>query len=269
MKNIWETYKERVRVVGDTVHDVALNREERMLKEKMPNSLSFQGITIDGVCQNLAVINSDNLNEKTLCSIPGEDIKLGGLVDWMNNFWLVTEKDANSTVYVKAKMTQCNHMLKWIDSDGVIHEQWCIVEDGTKYLTGEYEDRNFVVTRGDTRLSMTIARNEHTVKFCRRNRFLIDDTDAPMKLSYELTKPLKVGSTYKDEGVYKFVLQEVESTDMDNHELGIADYYKYFHKSTLEDSGNQKDESNNNIGPGANTDGNEPQPEPPKRKVWL
>lgn len=104
-------------------------------------------------------------------------------------------------------------------------------------LTGEYEDRDFIVRRGDSRITMTIARNKDTVKFCRECRFLIDDPESPQKLSYLLTKPLKLGSVYNSHGVYSFVLQEVVSTDYDNHELGIADYYKHFPKK--DDSGTE------------------------------
>ena len=101
-------------------------------------------------------------------------------------------------------------------------------------LTGELENREFIVTRGDSRISMTIARNSDTIKFNREQRFLIDDPDSPHKLAYLLTKPLKLGGTYNNQGVFKFVLQEVTSTDDDNHVLGIADYYKYFPHEPLE-----------------------------------
>lgn len=97
-------------------------------------------------------------------------------------------------------------------------------------MSGEFEDRQFIVTRPDSRIVLTIARNEDTVKFSRTNRFLIDDDDSPIKLSYQLTKPVKFGSVYNHQGVFKFVLQEVNSTADDNHQLGIADYYKYFPK---------------------------------------
>lgn len=102
----------------------------------------------------------------------------------------------------------------------------------TTDLTGEFEDRNFVVTRGDSRISVQIARNPHTSAFTRERRFLIDDDDSPHKLAYLLTKPLKRGLTYNNEGTYKFVLQEVTATEYDNHELGLADYYHYFPKDT-------------------------------------
>lgn len=98
-------------------------------------------------------------------------------------------------------------------------------------MTGDYEDRDFIVTRGDARISMLISKNEHTVKFGRHSRFLIDDPDSKEKLSYTLSKPLRVGWHYNGEGVYLFVLKEANSTDDDNIDLGIADYYKYFSRS--------------------------------------
>lgn len=239
-----DKYRNRMRAYGEDVHDETYSREARMLQMKMRNTLSYQEIKIwsceDGVdiddedrrklCKSkrLAVINSDNLNEKYIYSLPGEDIEHGSLIYWMNNYWLVTEKDANMTVYTRATMIQCNHLLKWVAEDGVVHRQWCIVEDGTKYLTGEYEDKYFIVTRGDSRIYLTIARNRYTIDFVREHRFLIDDDDAPNKIAYLLSKPLKLGWTFNGKGVYKFVLQEVQSTIYDNQELGIADYYKYY-----------------------------------------
>lgn len=228
---IWDVYNDRIEAHGITKRDASLKRETRMIENKSKTNLSYTQVTIDDVFQRVTIINSDNLNEKTIISLPMEDIKLGGLVHWMDNHWLITERDANSRVYTKAKMIQCNHLLKWVSDDHVIHEQWCIIEDGTKYLTGELEDRNFVVTRGDSRISMIIARNEHTVNFGRDHRFLIDDPESMHKLAYLLTKPLKLGLTFNNEGVFKFVLQEVTATDDDNHELGIADYYKHFPKN--------------------------------------
>ena len=225
---IWDSYQQRINIFGDTQRDTTLSREQIRLRNYLPKNLSFHTAIVNDMEQQVAIINSDNLNEKTIISLPGEDLANGSLVRWMDNYWLITEKDANVTVYAKCKMLQCNHLLKWVSDDKVVREQWCIIEDGTKYLTGEFEDRQFVVTRGDSRIAMTIARNEYTVNFNRGNRFLIDDPDSKHKLAYALTKPLKLGGTYNNQGVFKFVLQEVTATDDDNHELGIADYYKIF-----------------------------------------
>lgn len=255
----WDTYRARMNVRGNTKRETVLNREIRTLNKKLPDSLSYQtatifdcmhGVDIEsdamkefGISQNVAVINSDNLNEKHIISFPGEDISAGSLVCWMGQHWLVTERDANTTVYTKCKMVQCNYLLKYIDDNHQIHEQWVLVEDGTKYLTGELEDRQFIVARGDSRIAITIARNPYSAKLDRQSRFLIDDPWAEHMLAYLLTKPLKFSGVYNGEGVFKFVLQEVVTTDDDNLELGIADYYKHFPKQeapTPPDDGGSK-----------------------------
>lgn len=226
--SVWDGYESRLKHIGETKRESVYKRAAREFTNKDPDSLSYHTALIDGVEQNFMIVTARNTNQRRIMSMPGEKIKLGGLVEWMGNYWLVTEKDADTTLYEKALMEQCNHILRWITDGGVIHEQWCIISDSTKYMTGEFEDRQFIVTRPDSRIAMTIARNEETVKFSRLSRFLIDDPDSPLKLSYVLSKPVKLGSVIDGEGVFNFVLQEVNSTQDDNHELGIADYYLYF-----------------------------------------
>jgi len=97
---------------------------------------------------------------------------------------------------------------------------------------------------------MELARNAKTKEFDRSRRFLIDDPDVTPSIAYTLSKPLKVGHYYNDYGIYKFVLQEVSTSQYDNQELQIADYYKYFPRETapLGDTGSVA---------------------PDQRKVWL
>lgn len=248
--SVWDAYKARADARGMTKRETTLKREIRTINDRLPDSLSYQTVTLytdeygynidsddmkaHAITQNVAIINSDNLNEKTIISFPEEDIENGSLVYWMDNYWLVSERDANTTVYTRAKMIQCNHLLHWVSADNEVIAQWCIVEDGTKYLTGEYEDRNFIVTRGDSRIAVMLARNKETVRLDRSNRFIIDDVDSPRPLAYALTKPLKLGGVYNKTGVFKFVLQEVVTTDDDIIDGGIADYYQHFVDSTPE-----------------------------------
>ena len=246
----WDVYQNRMGVRGDTRRASHQNREFHNLASHLPDSLSYTEaivyppelsfnidrpeIQAETLRKNVAVINSDNLNEKMIMAMPGEEIENGSLVHWMDMYWLITEQDANNTLYRRSKMLQCNHLLKWVSPEHVICEQWCVTEDGTKYLTGELEDRMFIVTRGDARIAITIAKNSETVKLNRQNRFLVDDPDDPEKMAFALTKPLKFAGLYGGKGVYKFVCQEVNTTDDDNQELGIADYYQHFTHETDE-----------------------------------
>lgn len=128
----WDLYESRINVRGGNKRNAIKRREEHNIFAYLPDNMSYTDVTIDGIAQTVAIINSDNLDEKVMLSLPGEDIKHGGLVEWMDNRWLVVEKDANRTLYTRTKLQQCNYLLKWVSEDLVIHEQWCYVEDGTK-----------------------------------------------------------------------------------------------------------------------------------------
>lgn len=226
--SVWDSYRSRINAHGGNKREAALQREHRFLMDKIPGSLSYHKAIIDGKQRELAIIDSDNLDIKTLCSMPGEDLPHGGIVEWMDNHWLIIQRDANNELYTKAKMRQCNYLLRWVADDNSIIERWCIIEDGTKYLTGEYSDNDFIITRGDSRIAMIIAKDNYTIRLNRDDRFLIDDYASPNVIAYRLTKPFKLGGSYDSRGILSFVLQECNTEDTDNFELHIANYYDHF-----------------------------------------
>lgn len=143
--SVWDIYQNRIKAHGCTKRNSTLIREQRNLLNKTKDSLSFHTVIVDGKPRNVSIINSDNLNEKTMLSLPCEDFECGGYVEWANNHWLITEKDANNEVYTRVKLLQCNFLLHWIDKDNVIHEQWCVIEDGTKLRVLVSAQRNLRV----------------------------------------------------------------------------------------------------------------------------
>ena len=225
--NPWETYEARNAVRGVTRRDTTLNRAQNCLARKMPQPLSFTDVSVDGVKHSISVIDTDNLDTKLIFTMPNETVKHGGIVEWEGYHWIFTEKDAHSEVYTKAKMRQCNYLLKWVDEQSII-ERWCIVEDGTRYLSGEMGDREFVVLRGDSRVAVTLPKDEYSLRLGRENRFIIDDYGAQSPLAYRLTKPFKLGGSFDEDGVLHFVMYECNTEDDDNLELHIADYYTHF-----------------------------------------
>lgn len=254
--SLWDTYRSRINAHGGDRRTAALQREGRLLNAKILASPSYHELIINGEQRSMSVINSDNLNQKTLCTLPGEDLPHGGTVEWMKNHWLITEVDANNELYTKGIMRQCNYLLRWIADDGNIVERWSIVEDGTKYLTGEYGDKDFIITRGDSRISLTLPKDSYTLRLNRDDRFLIDDYGSPNVLAYRLTKPFKLSGSFGENGVLSFVLQECNTEDSDNFELHIANYYDHFPRQ--HDVAHRPD------------NGQAPQPEDSSgKKVWL
>lgn len=248
---VWDEYNNRIISKGRTKRNAALSREKQFIYRHLKDNLSYHDCIVDGRERIAAIINTDNFDKKTIISMPDEDLRHGALVEWMDNKWLIIERDANTTIYTKCVMQQCNYFLKWIDPDGKICGQWAIVSDGTKYLTGELEDRDFIITRGDTRLSVILSRTEDALRLDRTTRFIIDDPDCHEHLAYVLTKPLRMGSVYNSNGVFAFVMQECQTTDNDNLDLLVADYYKYYpHEISDGESGDGASD-----GTGVNTSG--------------
>lgn len=105
---IWDIYENRVCAQGKTKREAALFRTSRRLREKLPDSLSYHNVIIDNEERCVVIDDSDNLNEKIMLSLPGEDFTCGGLVEWADNHWLITEKDANTELRARVKLLQCN-----------------------------------------------------------------------------------------------------------------------------------------------------------------
>ena len=127
--SVWDTYLDRAEIRGSTKREAVLNRTKRNLINHIEDNLSYHNATVNKVSRKVAIIDSDNLNIKTIISMPCETFECGSIVCWADNHWIITEVDANTEVRTKGKMTQCNYLLNWIDTDGVIHKQWCIIED--------------------------------------------------------------------------------------------------------------------------------------------
>ncbi len=220
--NAWDRYSERMALVGTSKRESIKRNTMESIRRRILSSPACKKVLIDGVPQMVGIAHTEDMNVKRICSIPGEHLKHGGLVHFAENHWLITEMDADNEMYDRGKMTQCNYVVKWIGKDGKLKEKWCIVEDGTKYLIGENERQ--LMTVGDSRLSLTVAKDEDTVELSRGTRFLIDDEDSDDVSAFRITKPNKLYNVYNGQGVFRFILREVLVTPDDNKALRIADY---------------------------------------------
>ena len=211
---------------GVTRRERALKHTQSYISKKITDSLSCHKVFINGIEQTVTILNQrESMALKKICTLPGESLLHGGLVDFAESKWLITEVDANDEVYTSGMMRRCNYLLKWLNKKGEIVEKWCIVEDGTKYLIGEKEED--MMSIGDARIAITICKDEDTIELKRGKRFLVDDLNAETPLAYQITKPNKLFNVYDGQGVFRFILNEVNMTDDDNVELRIADYFNW------------------------------------------
>lgn len=147
-------------------------------------------------------------------------------------------------------------------------------------LTGELNDSRFIISRGDSRIAITLPRDSETIRLNRESRFLVDDYGSPTVLAYRLTKPFKLSDANFNRGVFTFVLAECAVEETDNLELHIPNYYKHFprdgedgceHKSEFRgDYSEPEEDFVTDHEPGTFFPDDAPvKPEPPERKVWI
>ena len=229
MGKAWDAYRERMDLHGQTKHDMWINHSRTAIGRRLLDSPSCRRVLVNGEEQTLSITRHAESGYKKVASMPGEHLVHGGLVDFANGKWLITDVDPDDQVYQRGVMRQCNHILRWVSQKtGEIREKWCVVEDGTKYLIGE-RTKEFL-TIGDGRMAVTIAKDPETIELCRGLRFLIDDEDSDFVTAYQITKSNKLFNVYNGEGVFRFILNEVQLTDDDDTERRIADF-----KSRMED----------------------------------
>lgn len=220
--SMWDAYRDRMEVTGKTKHDFWVNHAQSSIARRLQDSPSCRRVLIDGEEQTVSITHHAQEGYKRIAALPGESLKHGGLVDFARTKWLITEVDPDDVIYQRGIMRRCNYILRWVSNKtGEIHQKWCIVEDGTKYLIGE-RTREFL-TIGDGRMAVTIAKDEDTVELQRGLRFLIDDEDSDFVTAYQITKSNKLFNVYEGEGVFRFILNEVQLTENDDPERRIAD----------------------------------------------
>lgn len=224
----FDTYIHRYHADDKTMREEIVQRERRTIALKMKKSLDYKkDVTIDGRKRDCLIVRGKTPESKYLYTL--DNFRAGAVVEFANEHWLIQDKEADNELYYRGILLRCNYLLRWIDN-GKIIQRWVNVEDGTSYLTGEYSDNYLFATRGDTRIKLTIGKDEFTKRLTRDTRFIVDDYDkqSGTVMAYRLTKPLGIGNIHNGEGVYSFIISECALEEDDNVLLKVADYYKHF-----------------------------------------
>jgi hypothetical protein len=173
---------------------------------KLPKKNSFGGIQLR-YSREVMTRHSDNLRP-------------GNIVDFINKNSGAVEKCLflktieTRDGYDLSIMQPTNSVLRWVDRDGQLQEQFCIFEYNTRSNFGLDEDR--VMSMPDGRRQVIVQSNSHTRNLKRDKRFIFDS---------QVFKVIDFDWT-SDEGLVNLSLKEDlinESTD--NLEIGIADYF--------------------------------------------
>lgn len=174
----WTDYEAVRQVNGFPQREMRVQHTRENIARRMMNSPSCREVLIDNVLQTVCITHTAELDVKKIYSLPGEHLEHGGLVDFANNKWLITELDADNIAYEKGLMQQCNHILRWISKDGVLKEKWCYVVDGTKSGLADspclaYWKRYVITTPliAGTPLEPIMGLGNQQPSLCQRGRF--------------------------------------------------------------------------------------------------
>lgn len=100
---------------------------------------------------------------------------VGDLITWENEFWLVFKTEQNPIKdYNKSYICKCNHLLKWIDRDGIRREQW-VYEFSSKetMIRATFKSRVQHVLASEMNKFMEVIM-PYTDKILREQRFIVD-----------------------------------------------------------------------------------------------
>lgn len=231
-------YEERINLYGTTQRERLLNRQKQLLSNKLPNSLSYKDILLNGEPSQLVINTGTQPYYKEFESLLGQEINIGDYVEWANSHWLVVTCDSDDEVYRDGKLNQCNWLLKWQNDKGEIIERWAVVNSASKYNDGT--NGNKILTLGSDQLSVVIPVDEESIKLkkSQSRKFFIDNNMGDPTV-YELTNPGNVVNTYNGHGVTDWIVKETQyNPTADDLKYGVCDYIAPATSPALSESNN-------------------------------
>lgn len=174
----FEIFQARNRADGDNFKDqiTQLSRRnfQRFMRES-PNTVDL----LKGQTAFRGVILSNKQDEfrltKQLLTEITFPIAVGDLIQWDEGFWLVFKIEQDPIEdYRKSFICRCNHLLKWIDRDGVKREQW-VYEFSSKetMIRATFKSRVQHVLASEMNKFMEVIM-PYTDRILREQRFIID-----------------------------------------------------------------------------------------------
>ncbi len=226
MISLFDTYKKRMQVHGDTPRESWISLGKRNLLELAPHSPAYKCVDIDGVEEHLLIISRDEPNEKTIRMMPGRSFRVGQIVTWKTTHWLITQKDEDDEISMRGKIEQCNRQLKWQNNEtGEIITRWCTAEK--PYYSNLFSDSTLTLSTREFKIQLPY--DSETSKIGLDKRFMLDEIDGEPK-TYRVTSVDAITERFDRDGessgfLVLNVKQDLYNPKTDNKELGICNYF--------------------------------------------
>ncbi len=195
---------------------------KRQISLQFGSSIDYEPATkVNDTEQQLIVVHTDNEFKKNVIAYPDSTFSIGNTVDCYDMKWLITKVDANKQVYTIGEMSQCNLLLKWQNSSGVIIERYAVVEKPTNTSLND----GTVITTSEKKYQIKLPYDSETQNLFVDKRFLLEKANG-VPLAYRLSSFDGITSNYGQGGILSITLTQDEYNNAtDSASLMIADYY--------------------------------------------
>lgn len=221
-----DRYAARMNLHGTTQRERMKKRLKDNLLNKLPDSLSYKNVLLNGIKTQLIINSGTQPYYKEFESLPDQEINIGDYVEWAESHWIVVTCDSDNEIYRDGKLNQCNYLLKWQNETGKIIKRWAVIQSASKYNDGT--DGNNIVNLGSDQLSVIIPLDKESLKLKKSmsKKFFIDyNRENPT--AYELTGTGNVPDTYNGHGITSWIVKECAYTaSEDDLKYGVCNYKK-------------------------------------------
>ena len=228
-----DRYYRRIASIGFTRRERAVNHQRDYFIRRLPESLSFKDVELNGVPTNIIIDKGTKPYYKKYRSLISTDPnyikpRVGDYIKWANTMWLVRSADSDDELYVDGELLQCNYLLKWQNEEGRIIERWAHVDNASAYNTGKYYYNAVVLA--SNQMMVYIPIDDDTYYLERDKRLYCDYTNKGVR--YKVARVDAVSLTHGEvdmvgtRGIeYIILTEDVEHHSSDNDELQICDYF--------------------------------------------
>lgn len=131
MSEYYNIYRKRVGYLGHDPQQKAFHsgilefRKNLKYSENTEKGLRTRaGKRFDGII--LTDKQDENRISQILCTDIEDKLQIGDMITWKNAQWLIYEETVSSyQPYNKYFIVRCDWVIKWVDQEGELHQEWC------------------------------------------------------------------------------------------------------------------------------------------------
>lgn len=188
------------------------------------DTVDFHSVTVNGISQDLLIVHmTSEKYKKSIKSRPDETFNLGDVITWNGLNWIIIEVDADSQIYTKGVMIQCNYTLKFQLSNGTVQSVPALFESKSSSL-----DQTNVLTIPDGTGTIKLRFHQDYVdELVIGKRLLIDSRTTILKPNvYEISDAVLSSYDGGTIGILTLTLKkDTFKAETDSLVYWVADYF--------------------------------------------